>query len=1089
VYNGGSNSPQWEKSTTDLLGRTVSTEKPGFTGTEITTNYYDATGRLVKTSTPGMANTLYEYDEMGNQVRSGLDVNGNGALDSAATDRINESSTAYVTNGGSLWQKTEQRVYAAAAATTVSTQLSRLTGLGAGGLAAENISIDINGNRTISRATINRLTQTEQRSTKYPDSTIDEQQVSVAGLVTSATSKTGVTTTFAYDAFGRRISATDPRTGTATTQYDDKGRVASVTDAAGKTTTYQYDDTTGRKKAEINADGKYTRYAYNTQGQVTATWGDAAYPVSYEYDAYGRLSAMKTYREGQGWSGETFPTGSAGDATTWTYQAATGLLTSKTDAAGKAVSYTYGTAGRLATRTWARGGGTTYSYDSKTGELLKIDYADTTPDVTFTYDRLGRQNKVVDAVGTRTFTYGSNLQLATEVITGTTSGTITRTYDALGRAGGFSLGTDYSATYGYDDATGRFNTVGWTAAGKSGTVSYSYLANSDLLSSLTSGLGSQTSYSYEPNRNLHTQIKNEFGGSVISNYQYNYDNLGRRDRVDTTGQAFVGTPHNSYGYNPRSELEESKRFLGTTDDPAQLVNAEYRKYLYGPIGNRTSATEGASTGAKQLTYTANLLNQYTLIASPVEASPGYDADGNLTAAPAGIAGAVDTLLKYDAENRLISVEPQAPAAGSTKVEFVYDYMSRRTAKKVSAYAGGAWSLQSTSTFIYDGWNLICERNTAATTPVYYTWGLDLSGTLQGAGGIGGLLARVKDGAAQQYTFDGNGNVAQLISSTGDIVAQYEYDPYGNGIVATGDNPFRFSTKFFDDETGLLYYGYRFYSPVLGRWLNRDPLGQQGGLNLYGFATNSPLNQGDYLGLAKLWTFSGVNSLNLKNFKIEDYVNMYFQGRGMTVNKSFPSQSGILPFPYLVWNGKFVLTPLSEWQLNREADARIRDAQNEQDSSECQKGGLCCKNIKMLMVAPKTHTYLPQKSCCKISTEVYWSPYDPVPNQGLFHIETEQFWQQYGNVHTVDNNGIAVGAHKFENYMKDNPIIENKTVTVRGEAFEEIEESRWLENGSAPNPLSYVKQWMSDGQTDYVFVCHSQGCNIAMRLLNQVCTNK
>lgn len=356
-------------------------------------------------------------------------------------------------------------------------------------------------------------------------------------------------------------------------------------------------------------------------------------------------------------------------------------------------------------------------------------------------------------------------------------------------------------------------------------------------------------------------VKN-LSNATVSQYDYNYDNLGRRDRVDTTGQAFVGTPHNSYGYNPRSELEESKRFLGTADDPAQLVNAEYRKYVYDPIGNRTSATEGTSTSAKQLTYTANQLNQYTLITSPVEASPGYDADGNLTTAPAGIAGAADTLLKYDAENRLISVEPQAPAAGSTKVEYVYDYMSRRAAKKVFAYAGGSWSLQSTSTFIYDGWNLIKEVKTpesGSPAPVYYIWGLDLSGSLQGAGGIGGLLARVKDGAAQQYTFDGNGNVAQLISSTGAIVAQYEYDPYGNAIVATGDNPFRFSTKFFDDETGLLYYGYRHYSPVLGRWLNRDPIGEEGGFNLYGFVQNNPTTYSDLFGLA-LYAFDGTGTI-------------------------------------------------------------------------------------------------------------------------------------------------------------------------------------------------------------------------------------
>ncbi len=520
VSTGSENSPVWEKSTTDILGRTISAEKPGFTGTEIAQNYYDAKGRLFKTSTLGMADTLYEYDELGNQIRTGLDVNGNGVLEPASTDRMNSTDSSYLSDTSGLWQKTEQIVYADnnGIPATVATQLSRLTGLGTGGLVSETIAIDINNNRTISIAKIDRSTKTEQRTTTYPDATV-EQQVSVAGVVTKVTSKTGVETSFNYDALGRRISATDPRTGKVSTQYDAKGRVASVTDAANNATTYQYDATTGRKIADINADGKYTRYSYNTLGQVKATWGDAAYPVSYEYDAYGKLSTMKTYRDGQGWSGETFPGGGAGDTTTWVYHPATGLLTSKIDAANKAVSYTYGTGGRLATRTWARGGETKYIYNDKTGELTSIDYPVGTTDVSFTYDRLGRQSTVADAVGTRTFTYNSNLQLKAEHIEDADN--ITRSYDSLGRAGGFTLGDDYTITYGYDVATGRFNNVGWTAAGKSGTMSYSYLANSDLLAQLTTNNQQSTTYSYDPNRNLRTKVSNSFNGSLISQYDYN----------------------------------------------------------------------------------------------------------------------------------------------------------------------------------------------------------------------------------------------------------------------------------------------------------------------------------------------------------------------------------------------------------------------------------------------------------------------------------------------------------------------------------------------------------------------------------------
>ncbi|MGE0269234.1 MAG: RHS repeat domain-containing protein [Candidatus Omnitrophota bacterium] len=135
------------------------------------------------------------------------------------------------------------------------------------------------------------------------------------------------------------------------------------------------------------------------------------------------------------------------------------------------------------------------------------------------------------------------------------------------------------------------------------------------------------------------------------------------------------------------------------------------------------------------------------------------------------------------------------------------------------------------------------------------WGLDLSQSLQGAGGIGGLLVTV-DGSTpflfHHHMYDGNGNVGQLVDvSDGSIDAQYEYDPYGNAIIATGilanSNPYRFSTKYLDSEYGLYYYGYRYNEPATGRWLSRDPIEEDGGINLYGFVMNSPIIHYDVLG--------------------------------------------------------------------------------------------------------------------------------------------------------------------------------------------------------------------------------------------------
>ena len=170
------------------------------------------------------------------------------------------------------------------------------------------------------------------------------------------------------------------------------------------------------------------------------------------------------------------------------------------------------------------------------------------------------------------------------------------------------------------------------------------------------------------------------------------------------------------------------------------------------------------------------------------------------------------------------------------------------------YQNGSWTLDSATTFVYDGWDLIQETTTKGGNieTASYVWGLDVSGTLHGAGGIGGLLSRHTTDGTFLYLYDLNGNVGQLVhAETGELAARYEYDPFGKALVASGleaeTNPFRFSTKFFDIETGLSYYGYRYYSPRLGRWTTRDPFGEAGGKNLYVFVKNNSISAWDYLG--------------------------------------------------------------------------------------------------------------------------------------------------------------------------------------------------------------------------------------------------
>jgi len=149
---------------------------------------------------------------------------------------------------------------------------------------------------------------------------------------------------------------------------------------------------------------------------------------------------------------------------------------------------------------------------------------------------------------------------------------------------------------------------------------------------------------------------------------------------------------------------------------------------------------------------------------------------------------------------------------------------------------------------------------------YYLWGLDLSGqsggraspqaAMQGAGGVGGLLAVIQDGQAFMPCYDANGNVTEYVNgNNGSTAARYRYDAFGNTLAQSGpmapNMTQRFSTKYYDGEylgTDMYYYGFRIYAPRFHRWLSTDPIGEKGGLNLYGFCGNDPINKWDYLGM-------------------------------------------------------------------------------------------------------------------------------------------------------------------------------------------------------------------------------------------------
>gem|GEM_PF-2284651 len=295
----------------------------------------------------------------------------------------------------------------------------------------------------------------------------------------------------------------------------------------------------------------------------------------------------------------------------------------------------------------------------------------------------------------------------------------------------------------------------------------------------------------------------------------------------------------------------------------------------------------------------------------------------------------DSLFSYewDINDRLVAVTPTGPAAASRpRVEFAYDYQGRRVSKKVYTWNAGttSWDLSADTRFVYDGWNLLAEFGVPASAgPVLarsYLWGLDLEGLKTGtpgqearstgsgpsAGGIGGLVAVTEWSvggalrAANYYAVaDGNGNVALLVdadSNTG-AVETSEHEPFGRvvarhradaGALPAGAQslcPFGFSSKYLDPETGLQYFGHRYFSPDLGRWLCRDPLGEKGGANLYAYCANDPVNAVDALGLVLCTTADITQGLRAYGIDLPDKPPTDASGKNFTYKCSLSGWAG------------------------------------------------------------------------------------------------------------------------------------------------------------------------------------------------------
>ncbi|MGN0857149.1 MAG: hypothetical protein ACI4QJ_07100 [Candidatus Spyradenecus sp.] len=762
---------RWQQTERNLLGQTVRQTRSGANGATLeTVSVYDLYGRTSQITAPGQPVQSFAYSVTGEQIALAQTV--------GEVWRKQQTAAEYLLREGNVWQKQTavqscsdvdiapltQSAYAQVSGLTVSNTFNQIT-------------VDVRGNET------RTFGNDTHRTTQVPSCTNPQVERYAFGQLVESVDSACVTNRFEYDALDRRVATLDGRNNRTVSAYDAKDNLVSTTDAVGAVTAYAY-DVMGQTVAVTNALGNVTSYEYDLHGNRTYE-GGATYPVRYTYDVFGNKTSMTTYRnEASG----------IGDTTTWTYDEASGVLLAKTYADGQGLTYSYTNDGRLATRTNARNIVTAYAYDGW-GQLLSVDYADTTPDIAYVYDAMGRQTSATDAVGTTTFTYDALGQLTSEQVSGLYSKTLTRHYDAFGRNVGYSVDGDRKQSISYDAATGRI--------AESDGFAWEYLPGTNLKSTLTYPNGLTAAWSYEPVRDLLTQVANaQPDGTVISSYTYTNDLLGRR----------ISKNDEQYGYNIRDEL----------------IAADEVSYTYDDIGNRTTA-EGK-------TYTANNLNQYTAID---DFTPEYDADGNQTLikTETGIWSVI-----YNAENRPILWQ-----SGDTVITMSFDRMGRRV--EMRTVKDDEETLQR---FVYENYLCIQQlRDTDNALFQSYIW--DPTEPIA----TRPLIFIPSESEPAYYFHDGNKNVVDLVDIQGDVV-HYDYTPFGalrNDL--TSKNFFMFSSEVFDTVTFLTYYNYRHYSHQNGRWLGFDFLHhvnrQETDLitfpSLYILLGNAPSYRTDFLGAA------------------------------------------------------------------------------------------------------------------------------------------------------------------------------------------------------------------------------------------------
>ena len=673
------------------------------------------------------------------------------------------------------------------------------------------------------------------------------------GGTASVTDAKGKTTTLTYAPNDIDVTGVTNGLGTITLGYDGFHNVTSVTNMLGKGTRYTYNNF-GQKTSEIDALDMATTYTYYDPSHpsrhlLKEISRDGKVLYSFTYDPVGRIQAktdpagltlMFTYDNLNHIISVLYPDGKQknfaySDCCPW-------LIDSYTDRSGRTVYYTYDAMKRLTMVKAPDGTSVRYEYDADGNVAAFIDPNNGI--TRFEYDPMGRLTRKTYADGKyERFAYdseglpsaGAN---ARDTISGKT--TATYTYDENHRLTEVTYTDGTPNIYNFYDDYNRMIATGDGI----GAWAYAYDPESRLLSVDGPWENDTVSYSYDD-----TGRKKSVGLYGSDTVEHVYDSLGRLSDIKPGGRTFryvypEGRPttlpvrltrpneaFTTYQYDSINRLTE----IANRNGSQQLIVSDAFTYdAQGMRGDET-VTNGVpitNLSPNVTTYTYNRLNQLLSTQSPAR-SFTYDHDGNMTSGytPHGY----PFTATYDAGNRLKSIEYGDGGSGTHRTEYFYSasgMLARQVADGVE------------TRFVRDALDVLQERDVANNVVRAYAW------NPRAPGGIGGLLSLSQGGQRYSYLYDGKGNVSALIDDSQTPAVTYTYDEFGILMAKGGplDQPYTFSTKPYDAPTGLSYYGYRFYAPALGRWMNRDPLGEAGGINLYGFVLNNPLNYIDPTGL-------------------------------------------------------------------------------------------------------------------------------------------------------------------------------------------------------------------------------------------------